>query len=98
MGTGKIITIIGFTLIFFYIIIQILKFYEIGPDVYGVYLAFYLFLMLSVLVLPSTYPHLVGIVAPLAPQPQAVAGAYEMLNQAQPISNITMIGGFNSKL
>jgi heme/copper-type cytochrome/quinol oxidase subunit 1 len=92
MGTGKIITIIGFTLIFFYIIIQILKFYEIGSDVYGVYLAFYLFLMLSVLVLPSTYPHLVGIVAPLAPQ---AVGASEMLsaNQTQPISDITMVGG-----
>jgi hypothetical protein len=61
MGTGKIITMIGFTLIFFYIIVQILKFYEIGSDVYGVYLAFYIFLLISVLVLPSAYPHLVRI-------------------------------------
>uniref|UniRef100_A0A6C0HXC0 Uncharacterized protein n=1 Tax=viral metagenome TaxID=1070528 RepID=A0A6C0HXC0_9ZZZZ len=59
MGTGKIITIIGFTLIFFYIIVQILNFYEVGSDVYGVYLGFYLFLLLSVLVLPAAYPHLV---------------------------------------
>lgn len=46
------ITLIGLSIVFFYSVIQILKFYGMGEDVYGVYLLFYLFLMSCVLILP----------------------------------------------
>ena len=50
------ITLIGFSIIFFYSIIQILKFYGVGEDVYGVYILFYIFIIISIIVLPSEYP------------------------------------------
>jgi|UniRef100_A0A6C0ASQ4 hypothetical protein len=50
------ITLIGITIVFFYSITQILKFYGIGEDVYGVYVLFYLFIILCILILPSGYP------------------------------------------
>jgi hypothetical protein len=50
------ITLIGLSVVFFYSIIQILKFYGIGEDVYGVYLLFYAFLVISILILPNDYP------------------------------------------
>lgn len=50
------ITLIGFSLIFLYSLIQIFKFYGIGQDVYGIYLAFYIFIMISIIVLPNKYP------------------------------------------
>uniref|UniRef100_A0A6C0EWE6 Uncharacterized protein n=1 Tax=viral metagenome TaxID=1070528 RepID=A0A6C0EWE6_9ZZZZ len=58
MTTGKSISLLGFTLVFTYIIIQILSFYGIGSDAYGVYLAFYAFLILSMFVLPTSNAHL----------------------------------------
>ena len=50
------ITLIGLTIILFYCITQILKFYGVGEDVYGIYVLFYLFIILSILILPSDYP------------------------------------------
>ena len=50
------ITLLGISLIFFYCLIQILKFYGVGPEVYGIYLYFYLFIILSILILPNEYP------------------------------------------
>jgi hypothetical protein len=50
------ITLIGISIIFFYSLIQILAFFGIGQDAYGVYLLFYVFLIVSVLVLPNSYP------------------------------------------
>jgi len=52
------ITIIGIAVIFFYGIVQILKFYGIGEEVYGVYLLFYLMLLITVFVLPNKYPNI----------------------------------------
>ena len=52
MTSGQIITFIGFTLIFFYVLIQIFNFYGIGTNVYAIYFVFYLFILLSLLVLP----------------------------------------------
>ena len=60
MDTGKIISLVGFSIIFIYIIIQILKFYSVDTNVYGVYITFYLFILLSTMVLPMSYPHLVS--------------------------------------
>ena len=50
------ITLIGLTVILYYSITQILKFYGINEDVYGVYILFYLFIVLCILILPSDYP------------------------------------------
>jgi len=50
------ITLIGLSIIFFYIITQILKFYGITEDVYGVYILFYIFIILCILILPNDYP------------------------------------------
>ena len=50
------ITFIGFSIILLYSITQILKFYGVGEDMYGVYLLFYNFLLVTVLVLPNDEP------------------------------------------
>ena len=47
------ITMIGLTIIFFYCLTKILKFYGIDESVYGVYILFYLMICLFILVLPS---------------------------------------------
>jgi len=55
MSAGKIISIIGFSIIFLYVITQILTFYGIRSDAYGTYIGFYLFLLLSIVILPNSY-------------------------------------------
>jgi hypothetical protein len=50
------ITLIGINVILIYSIIQILKFYGVDESVYGIYLLFYIFILISVLVLPNDYP------------------------------------------
>ena len=50
------ITLLGISLIFFYSVSQILKFYGVGEEVYGYYLIFYAFMILSILILPNEYP------------------------------------------
>ena len=52
------ITNIGISLILLYSITQILNFYGIGVNVYGTYVAFYIFLFLSTYILPKEYPTL----------------------------------------
>ena len=52
----NIITLIGFSIIFFYSLTQILKFYGVGEDVYGVYVLFYIFIVISIIILPNDYP------------------------------------------
>jgi hypothetical protein len=56
MKASNIITILGVSLLLFYTIITILKFYGISESVYGTYLLFYIFIILSILVLPTDYP------------------------------------------
>jgi len=50
------ITLIGISIIFFYSLTQILNFYGVGEDIYGVYILFYIFIIISILVLPNDYP------------------------------------------
>jgi hypothetical protein len=50
------ITLIGLSIIFFYSITQVLNFYGIGQDVYGVYILFYIFIILCILILPNNEP------------------------------------------
>ena len=50
---GNLLTILGFSLIFIYVLTNLLNFYGIGSDVYGYYIGFYLFLLFSIFVLPK---------------------------------------------
>jgi hypothetical protein len=50
------ITLIGLSVIFFYSLTQILNFYGISEDVYGVYILFYIFIIICILILPNDYP------------------------------------------
>ena len=52
------ITNIGISVILLYSIIQILNFYGVGINIYGTYVAFYIFLFLSTFILPQEYPQL----------------------------------------
>jgi hypothetical protein len=49
------ITLIGLSIILLYSLTQILKFYGIGEDVYGVYVLFYIFIIISIIVLPNYF-------------------------------------------
>jgi hypothetical protein len=51
------ITLIGISIIFFYSLTQILNFYGLGEDVYGVYILFYILIIICILVLPNDYPN-----------------------------------------
>ena len=53
MSSGITITVAGFSLLFIYVIVQILNFYGVTTDQYGIYLTFVLFMLLSVVVLPN---------------------------------------------
>jgi len=55
MEPNSTITILGFSLLLIYGLTKILDFYGIGIDIYGSYLAFYLFLLLSSFILTRNY-------------------------------------------
>jgi hypothetical protein len=57
MNSGSI-TNIGISVILLYSIVQILNFYGVGVNVYGTYVAFYIFLFVSTFILPKEYPKL----------------------------------------
>jgi hypothetical protein len=56
MSTSLIITILGVSIIIIYGIIKLLDFYGIGINVYGSYIAFYVFIVISSFILPREYP------------------------------------------
>jgi hypothetical protein len=56
MTLSEIITYLGVSLILYYSLTKILNFYGIGQDVYGVYVLFYVLIMICILILPSSYP------------------------------------------
>jgi hypothetical protein len=58
MNLTNIITLIGISTLFFYSIVQILNFYGVGFDVYGYYIIFYVFIIISIVILPNQYPTL----------------------------------------
>ncbi len=55
MNTSSTITILGISLLLVYGLTKVLDFYGIGINMYGSYLAFYLFLLISVFILPNNY-------------------------------------------
>jgi hypothetical protein len=50
---SKTITILGVSLLLIYAIIQLLTFYGVTKDVYGIYIMFYLFILLCYFVFPD---------------------------------------------
>ena len=51
-----IITLLGFSIIILYCVVQILKFYGLNEGDYGVYIVFFIFIIVSLIVLPNQYP------------------------------------------
>ncbi len=56
MSLSELITYLGVSVILYYSLTKILNFYGIGQDVYGIYVLFYLLIMICILILPSNYP------------------------------------------
>jgi hypothetical protein len=56
ISSTTLISLFVFSLIFTYVIVNILEFYGVGANVYGSYIGFYLFLLVSIFVLPRDYP------------------------------------------
>jgi hypothetical protein len=56
MKTSHIITLIGVIFLILHITIQILNFYGINQNAYGIYLIFLSFLILTFFVLPKNNP------------------------------------------
>jgi hypothetical protein len=59
MKFESILKILVVVLIISYCLIKILHFYGIGINVYGSYLAFYGFLLLTIFILPTSYPQII---------------------------------------
>jgi len=58
MSASSIITTLGISILLVYGLTRILEFYGIGINIYGSYIAFYAFILISSFVLPRTYPKL----------------------------------------
>lgn len=50
------ITLLGIALIFIYSLIQILQFYGVSPEDYLIYIYFFIFIIISIFILPNDYP------------------------------------------
>lgn len=55
MSASSIITTLGISILLVYGFTRILEFYGIGINIYGSYIAFYFFLLISYFVLPREY-------------------------------------------
>jgi hypothetical protein len=55
MNYSSMITMLGITLLLIYGFTRVLEFYGIGINVYGSYIAFYLFILITVYILPTEY-------------------------------------------
>jgi hypothetical protein len=59
MSASSIITTLGITIILIYGLTKLLDFYGIGINVYGSYISFYLFILISSFILPRDYPKII---------------------------------------
>jgi branched-subunit amino acid ABC-type transport system permease component len=55
MSASSIISILGISILLVYGLTRILEFYGIGINVYGSYISFYFFILISSFVLPRDY-------------------------------------------
>lgn len=60
MKFESILKILVVVIIIGYCLTKLLQFYGIGINVYGSYLAFYGFLLLSIFILPTSYPQVIN--------------------------------------
>jgi hypothetical protein len=60
-SASTIITSLGVSILLVYGITKVLEFYGVGINVYGSYIAFYFFLLITAFVLPRNYPNIKGI-------------------------------------
>ena len=60
MSASSIITTLGISVLLVYGLTRILEFYGIGINVYGSYIAFYFFILISMFILPQEYPKIAG--------------------------------------
>ena len=58
MNLKSMIIGLGSAFLVTFCITQLLKFYGVGPNIYGSYVAFYAFLLITVYILPTSYPNL----------------------------------------
>ena len=58
MSLSRTITIVGGGLLLIFIIIQIMNFYGVEQSAYGTYIVFFLFMLLSLIILPNNPPTL----------------------------------------
>jgi hypothetical protein len=58
MSASSIITGLGIAVILTYSIVKILEFYGINVNQFGTYLSFYVFILITLFVLPRQYPSL----------------------------------------
>ena len=56
MSASSIITTLGISILLVYGLTRILEFYGIGINIYGSYIAFYFFMLISSYILPRDYP------------------------------------------
>ena len=61
MSASSIITTLGISILLVYGLTRILEFYGIGINIYGSYIAFYAFILISSFVLPRNYPKLTKV-------------------------------------
>jgi hypothetical protein len=59
MSTSSIITTLGISILLVYGITKILEFYGLGINIYGSYLVFYIFILISAFILPHNYPKMI---------------------------------------
>ena len=58
MSASSIITVLGVSILLVYGLTRMLEFYGIGINVYGSYVSFYFFLLISSFILPRDYSKL----------------------------------------
>jgi hypothetical protein len=61
MSASAIITTLGISILLIYGFTRILEFYGIGIDVYGSYIVFYFFMLISSFILPRDYVKLTPV-------------------------------------
>jgi hypothetical protein len=58
MNPKSLLILIGSSIVIIVILMKIFAFFSIGEDVYGFYLAFFVFIVLSIIILPNHYQEL----------------------------------------
>ena len=55
------IALLGMSVVFFYSMVQIFRFYGLKESAYGMYVIFYLFLAICLVTLPKEYPKITAV-------------------------------------